>query len=307
MARRSLALALVALAWALLGCQRDRTAPAGRETGAAASAAAGLPDGTRIVSVGGTVTEIVFALGSGSMVVATDTSSIHPPEAQRLPQIGYQRTLAPEGIAAQQPTLLLLSAEAGPPAAVEQLRGLGVPLDMAPPGTTVEAAKERIRHIARVLGKPAKGDEVVSALDRELADADALVRRATTKPRVLFVYARGAGTMMVGGEGTPADAMIRLAAGENAVTAFPGFKPLTAEAVTAAAPDVILVPERGLAGAGGADGLLGQPGMALTPAGKARRVVAMDDQLLLGFGPRLGRAVRELALLLHPELAVETR
>jgi iron complex transport system substrate-binding protein len=120
---------------------------------------------------------------------------------------------------------------------------------------------------------------------------------------VLFIYARGGGTLMVGGTGTPAAAMIRLAAGENAVSAFDGFKPLTAEAVTTAAPDVILVPSRGLATLGGVDGLVAQPGIALTPAGKARRVVAMDDLLLLGFGPRLGSAVRELAILLHPELA----
>jgi iron complex transport system substrate-binding protein len=283
---------------AVLGCGREGGAAGSRDAGTEAGAAGA----TRIVSVGGTVTEIVYALGCGADVVAIDTSSVHPPEAQRLPQVGYQRTLAAEGIAAQRPTRLLLSAEAGPPAAVAQLRGLGVPLDIVPAGASVEGAKERIRSVARALGKPAEGEDLVRTLSAQMADAEALLRGATSKPKVLFVYARGAGALMVGGADTPADAMIQLAAGENAARGFEGFKPLTAEAVATGAPDVILVAERGLASIGGIDGLLAQPGVELTPAGKARRVVTMDDLLLLGFGPRLGLAVRELAIRLHPEL-----
>jgi iron complex transport system substrate-binding protein len=53
---------------------------------------------------------------------------------------------------------------------------------------------------------------------------------------------------------------------------------------------------------GGVDGLLEQPGISLTPAGENRRIVAMDDLLMLGFGPRLGTAVNELTIKLHPEL-----
>jgi iron complex transport system substrate-binding protein len=139
-------------------------------------------------------------------------------------------------------------------------------------------------------------------MERELEAARALRAEAATTPRVLFVYARGAGTMMVAGTETPAEAMIALAGAANAAEGFAGFKPMTAEAVVAAQPDVILMPERGLESLGGADGLLEQPGVALTPAGKNRRIVTMDDLLLLGFGPRLGEAVQTLTTKLHPGL-----
>jgi iron complex transport system substrate-binding protein len=284
-----------------LGCQRDEGVSAA-PSAAASSSRAAVPADARIVSVGGTVTEIVFALGLGPRVVAVDTSSVFPVDATALPQVGYQRTLAAEGVASQRPTLLLLTHEAGPPPAVEQLRGLGIPLHVIPADASVEGAKEKIRLVAAALGEKAKGEELTRTLTAELASAEALTKSAKSKPKVLFIYARGGGTLMVGGTGTPASVMIQLAAGENAVSAFDGFKPLTAEAVTTAAPDVILVPSRGLETLGGIDGLVAQPGIALTPAGKARRVVAMDDLLLLGFGPRLGSAVRALAILLHPEL-----
>ncbi len=301
--RRLLAGFAAAIALLTLGCQRDGGVSAAPSAGPTSTSRAAVSEGARIVSVGGTVTEIVYALGLGPRVVAVDTSSVFPVNATALPQVGYQRTLAAEGVASQRPTLLLLTSEAGPPPAVEQLRGLGVPLHVIPADASPEGAKEKIRLVAAALDAKAKGEELTRTLTAELAAAQALTARATSKPRVLFIYARGGGTLMVGGTGTPAAAMIQLAAGENAVSAFDGFKPLTAEAVTTVAPDVILVPSRGLVSLGGVDGLVAQPGIALTPAGKARRIVAMDDLLLLGFGPRLGSAVRELGILLHPELA----
>lgn len=112
--------------------------------------------------------------------------------------------------------------------------------------------------------------------------------------------------MQVSGRGTAADAMIRLAGGVPAVDAFEGYRPLTAEGAAAAAPDVILLPRRGLEAAGGIDAVLRLPGLDGSPAARDRRVVAMDDALLLGFGPRLGEALDELARALHPVLAGET-
>lgn len=106
--------------------------------------------------------------------------------------------------------------------------------------------------------------------------------------------------MNVSGTGTSADAIIALAGGKNAVQGYESYKPLTAEGAVEAAPDVILVTTRGLASSGGVEGLLKQPGLELTPAGQAGRVVAMDDLYLLGFGPRLGEAVRDLCGQLHP-------
>jgi len=249
----------------------------------------------RIVCVGGAVCETVFALGDGDRVVAVDSSTVYPPAAARLPKVGYQRTLSAEPILALDPAVVIAAAEAGPAVALDQLRAAGVRVAVMPEATTPATAAARVRSIAAALGRAAAGARLAAEVE---ADADAAVARARRPgraPRALFVYARGAGTAMVSGAGTVADAMLRLAGAVNAVDGHDGFQPLSAEALVAAAPEVILVPARGLDSLGGVDGLLALPGVAATPAGRARRVVAMDDLLLLGFGPRLGAAIDELA------------
>ena len=81
------------------------------------------------VPVDGDLAEVVFALGLGDRVVATDLSATYPPEADPLPQIGYQRALTAEPIAAFEPTLVLATDLAGPPdvhrAVIEMLATTG--------------------------------------------------------------------------------------------------------------------------------------------------------------------------------------
>lgn len=287
-----------------------RSAPIGRTLVRIAATASALAlcfgaapaQGERLVTAGGTITEIVFALGRGDDVVGVDTSSVHPAEATRLPQVGYQRTLSAEGVLSLSPTLVLVTSEAGPPPALIQIRGAGVRLVEVPTGNGIEAARGTIRALAAALDRRERGEDLVGALDRDLARASAALAGATSRPRVLFVYSRGGGAAMVSGTGTAADEMIRLAGGENAVADFDGFRPLTPEAAVTVEPEVVLIPSRGLDALGGREALFALPGLGLTPAGREQRVVAMDDLYLLGFGPRTGQAVRELALALHPEL-----
>jgi iron complex transport system substrate-binding protein len=259
-------------------------------------------DTSRIVAVGGTVTEIVYALGAGERLVGIDTSSTYPEVATKLLQVGYQRALSVEGILSLRPSLVLATAEAGPPTVLHQLQTAGTPVLTIPAPYTVEGVQMKIRLVAQALGLPAQGEQLVQALTQDVATASALLQPARAQPRVLFLYTRGQGALQVSGRGTAAEAMVTLADGVNAVTGYEGYKPLTPEAVIAAAPDVLLLPARGLDSVGGIDGLLKAPGVALTPAGQGRRIVTMDDLYLLGFGPRLGQAVHDLAIFLHPAL-----
>jgi iron complex transport system substrate-binding protein len=263
-------------------------------------------DSLRIVSLGGSITEIVYALGAGGQVVGVDASSLYPAAAQEKPDIGYFRRVPAEGILSLQPTLVLASADAGPPETFSQIRSAGVEAHLIEDEPTVEGTKAKIREIGRLLGREDRAAALITQMEEDLAEARALRETADGRPSVLFIYARGAGTMQVAGRNTSAGTMIRLAGGTNAVTAFDGFKPMSAESVAAAAPEVILMVDRGLESIGGVDGLLKQSGIGLTPAGENRRIVAMDDLLLLGFGPRLGTAVLELTRLLHPDVAGST-
>lgn len=248
----------------------------------------------RIISVGGAITETIYALEAGENLVGTDTSSIFPEAATKLPQVGYQRQLSAEGVLSLKPSIVMVLPEAGPPPAIQQLESAGIKVLRINNESTVEGTKNKIRTIAEALNRKEKGEEIIKQLETDLADAEKIVAAKKTKPKVVFIYSRGAGSAQVGGTGTPAEAMIKMAGGINAITDFAEYKPLTPEALVAASPEVILLPARALAALGGMDAVLNLPGVAQTPAGKNKKIVTIDDMLLLGFTPRLGQGIKEL-------------
>ena len=254
----------------------------------------------RIVSTAGAITETLYALGAQGDLVAADVSSVYPVEATKLPSVGYARQLSAEGILSMNPTVVLVTEDAGPPEVLKQLDAAKVKVVTLSNQHTPEATLERIVKIGEAVGRTGAAEQLAEKVRAELDAAKAQVDGAPGRPKVLFIYARGGGTMNVSGTGTSADAIITLAGGSNAVTGYANYKPLTAEGAVEAAPDVILLTTRGMESSGGVEGLLKQPGLALTPAGKAKNIVVMDDLLLLGFGPRLGQAVQELFEKLHP-------
>ncbi|SIO56013.1 iron complex transport system substrate-binding protein [Rhodovulum sp. ES.010] len=247
----------------------------------------------RVVSVGGSITEIVVALGEADRLVARDTTSTWPGSVRDLPDVGYVRRLSPEGVLSVDPDLILAEEGAGPPETVDLLQDAAIPFVEIPDGYDRAAVLAKIAAVAEALEVPGKGaalaEEVGAALDAAAAEAAGGPGR-----RVMFVMSVQGGRILAAGRDTAADGIIRLAGGENAVTAFEGYKPLTDEAVTQAAPEVILMMAR--EGADDtADQVLAHPAIRTTPAAKAEAVVRMDGLYLLGFGPRTAQAVRDLS------------
>jgi iron complex transport system substrate-binding protein len=260
----------------------------------AGSAAA---DSSRIVVLNGDLTEVVFALGYGKRVVAVDTSATYPEAATRLPKIGYQRALSAEPILALDPTLILGNTSAGPPAVLEQLRATGRDVRILPAATRLADVGPKIRRVGKALGGAARARATALAkkVERRLRRA----RRSVTakrKPRVVFLYLRGQQVQQIGGKGSGADAMIGAAGGIDVGRAagIRGFRPLSPEALVQLRPDFIVTLSASLQSVGGVNGLLQLPGVAQTPAGRKRNVLAFDDQEFLGLGPRAPRALRAL-------------
>ncbi|MCC6468850.1 MAG: ABC transporter substrate-binding protein [Alphaproteobacteria bacterium] len=267
--------------------------------GAAASA-----EVERIVAIGPAVSETVAALGAADRLVAVDSSSQYPPRLRGLPQVGYMRSLSAEGVLSLRPGVLLITADAGPPAALAQLRGTGLPVVVMPQGHSPATVLESIRIVGDAIGRPVDGRDLAQKVDAEFAAlARALAARNDT-PRVLFVLANTADSLMAAGRETAAESIIALAGGKLAIDGYAGYKPITAEAAVASAPDVILLPSHGVDAMGGLDKALKVPQIALTPAGRSGRVVVMEMAYLLGFGPRAPQAAADLARRLHPGLAL---
>ncbi len=259
--------------------------------------------GDRIVIAGGTLTEVVYALGAGDRVVAVDTSSVYPQEATELPKIGFFRKLAAEPIIATKPSVILITEGAGPDTAIEQLESTEVRVEKISDEETVDAAIARIEKLGELLAKTDEAKKLVEKLEADLEKVASNTKEAKASPSVLFVYARGPNVTMVTGKETGADKMLALAGAKNAVREFEGFKPLTAEAVVAAKPDVIVMPTKSAKSLGGWEGISKLPGIAETPAAKSRQLVTVDDLALLGFGPRMGEALLELQQKLLEETA----
>ena len=250
----------------------------------------------RVVSVGGALTEIVFALGVEQKLVAVDTTSIYPVAALKLPKVGYMRALSSEGVLSMKPSLVLATNEAGPAQVMSQLRSAGVRMEVVNADHTFEELRTKVKVISAALGVPAEGKKLDESMVSEWQAAQRAAQAVgSRKPRVLFILSHTPSNTMVSGQGTAADAMIRFAGGVNALQGFNGYKPLSAEAVIGAAPDFILLTREGLDAIGGPDKLWEKPGLALTPAAKGKRYAAPDALYLLGFGPRMPRAVRDLA------------
>ncbi|RAI45489.1 heme/hemin ABC transporter substrate-binding protein [Rhodoplanes roseus] len=253
----------------------------------------------RIVSVGGSVTEILYALGLGDRIVAVDTTSIFPPRALTdKPNVGYMRQLSPEGVLAMSPSLVLAIDGAGPPEAVAVLKSARVRFVQVPDRFTASGILDKVRTVAAAVGETARGDCLVDALKRDFATLETERPAGRRMPRVLFVLSFVNERAMVAGRDTAADGIIRMAGAENAIPDLAGYKLVGDEAIIAARPDVVLMMERP-GQTVSAEAVLSRPAFAMTPAGTRKAFVSMNGQYLLGFGPRTALAARDLATQLR--------
>lgn len=246
---------------------------------------------TRIVSLNGTTTEILCGLGLEKNIVGVDVTSTYPEAVNSIQKVGYGKNIAAEKVLALQPTLVVGLQESIKPELAEQLRSAGTRVLLYSQEFSPEGTRQLIHGIADSLQLQEKKEQMLQQIDKDLAAK----KQITTTPKVLFIYARGAGTLTVCGNKTAAQKIIELSGGKNAITGFDEYKPLTSEALVTANPDVVLMFTSGLQSLGGMDGFLKIPGMDQTNAGKNKRVIEMDGQYLTGFGPRIGQVITDLS------------
>jgi iron complex transport system substrate-binding protein len=266
------------------------------------SAAAG--DASRIVSIGGAVTEILYALGADKNIVGVDSTSVYPQRAlTEKPNVGYMRQLSAEGVLGLRPSLILASEGSGPRETIAVLKAAQVPIIVVPDVFSGEGIIEKVRVVANAVGATERGACIADAVRGDLDQLGKLRGQVTRPKRVMFVLSIVGGRAMVSGKHTAADGIIAMAGGVNAVTDYEGYKTLTDEAIIAARPDIVLTIERGGPNPVGPRELFGLPAFSATPAAAKSSFIAMDGLYLLGFGPRTARAARDLTLKLYPELA----
>lgn len=260
-----------------------------------------ISDNSRIITMGGSITETVYALGAGENVIATDESSTYPPAIFQLPKVPYLRSVASEGILSLNPTLILSSSDVRPLSAVQQIRDAGTDMLLVDEVESLEGVIQKIETVGKALGKEETAEMLIARNKQLYFQADSLRSGITSSPKVMFVLAvRNGSSFMVAGNKTGAQQMIELAGGTNAFYDFEGYKTVTNEAILAANPEVIVVMQSRLNEI--KTGLTKTPAINLTKAVKNDQIVGMEGNFLLGFGPRFGEAILHLMTILHPEL-----
>lgn len=260
----------------------------------------------RVVAAGGGVTEIIYALGAEEVLVGVDTTSQYPAAAQKLPRVGYLRTLSAEGLLSLKPEVILATKEAGPAKVLDIVDQAGVSVQYLNSDYSIEGLLARIREIAKLLDKQEQAEQLLANILQQNQSLKYTIKQQQDSPkRILFLLTHGGRSPMSAGGSTAADALIKMAGGVNVVDSFHGYRPLSQEAVANLKPDYILTTEQGLRQIGGTDALLSRAGINLTPASQKQQLVAMDALYLLGFGPRVIQAAKELAEQLYPAIVAK--
>lgn len=258
-------------------------------------------DSSRLVSIGGSLTEIIYALGEEGKLIARDQTATYPEAAAALPDVGYMRQLAPEGVLSVSPSALLVIEGSGPPEALEVLSHAGVEYQTVPESFSHDGILTKVRAVGQALGVPDKAEALASELDTALKAVEQRTADIAERKRVLFVLSAEGGKIQASGTGTAADGIIALAGAVNAIDEYSGYKALTEEAIIEAAPDVILMMDRGGDHSASNADLIGNPAIALTEAGRNHAIIRLDGAYLLGFGPRTAEAVSDLVDALYGE------
>ncbi|MGW5850312.1 heme/hemin ABC transporter substrate-binding protein [Streptomyces sp. NPDC055254] len=257
----------------------------------------------RVVPLTGSLNEIVYTLGLGGQVVARDITTTFE-QAAELPVVTRGHDVSAESVLSLRPTLVLAETTSGPAEAMQQIRDAGVPVLVVAPAKGLDDVPKRIDAIAAALGVKDAGARLNERTAERIDAARGRVPAAAGKrPRVAFLYLRGtASVYLLGGSDSGAASLLE-AAGALDTGKESGlgkdFTPITSEALATAAPDAILVMSKGLESVGGVDGLVKIPGVAQTPAGMDRRVVAIDDGVLLNYGPRTDQVLASLVTQLY--------
>jgi iron complex transport system substrate-binding protein len=259
--------------------------------------------GPRVVSVSKQINEFLYEIHAESILVGRDLTSVYPPEIKQLTSVGYHRALSAEGIISLRPTMLLTDGNFGPEAVSEQVKKVGIPIVTMTAGKGPEGAQELMARLGKEFHHEKAADSVIAQWKTDMAAAlaDTVNWAGKPKPRVMIMHmGQIANNYLAIRRGSPGDQIIQWAGGVNAIDSVGGMLRLTPEIIAKAAPDIIIATDVGFDRLGSVDKFAELPGVALTPAGKAKRIHRIDEIEVMYFGPRTAMSLRKIAGWLHP-------
>ncbi|WP_404339764.1 hemin ABC transporter substrate-binding protein [Pseudoalteromonas mariniglutinosa] len=243
----------------------------------------------RIVSAGGTLTEIIFALEKQQLLVAVDQSSLYPPSATTLAQIGYYRDLAAEGVLSTRPTTLLALEGTGRPQALTQIAATGVTVVHYKKPTTVAELLILINTLGDDLNAQQQANTLIQKIKSSLP-----AKVSNTGAQALFLLSSSNRGLVAAGKETVPDMLFNYAGITNIAATHSGFKALNTEQLVIQQPDFIVAPHHVVEGFGGKDAFCQQASLQLLKAAQNCHLLVMDSLLSLGMTPRVAQGIKQI-------------
>lgn len=251
----------------------------------------------RIVSFSPGATEVLYAIGAGPQVVATDRFSDYPAETAGTVKLEYSNP-DPETALAQRPDLVIMATRQRTQLA--QFRELGMTVFLAAEPTDIGGVYEHLRALGSLTGHGEEAATIEASMKRDIDAVVASVASVQAGPRVFYelspdLYTVAPNTFV----GSLLTVLKARNVAEGASTQFPQ---LTAEAVLAADPEVIIV-----SGDTGEtlETIAARPGWAGVSAVVDRRVYSVDSDIVNRPGPRLAQGIRAFGHALYPDRVAE--
>ena len=259
-----------------------------------------LSDDQKIVSIGGSITEIIYALEESNKIVARDSTSTYPEETSAIPNIGYMRSLSPESILSTDTNLVIAEEGAGPKTTIDILIGSSIKFVSIPNSYSKEGIINKILAVGKALKSENKAKKLSEKVEIEMNQIQEKIKSTKgNKKKVLFILSTRGGKILAAGKNTAANAIIELSGGKNSINNFEGYKVLSDEAILSASPEVIIMMNRGGEHSVEDKKLFSLPSLKKTPAAKNLSIIRMDGLYMLGFGPRTAMAIQDLNRALY--------
>ena len=264
----------------------------------------------RIVCLSKQLTEMMFALGKGNLLVGVDLSSTYPDSAKLIKTVGYHRALSAEGIISLEPDLVIHSNDIGPEPVNGQLINAGLKVKTFGGANTIDSAKLLLKELGQYFGVEKKADSVISKMEKDIIAAQIAVVKRNIKdtPSVMVIHFGRASNIyfVMSGRKGPADKMISMAGGKAVQYDAKGARQLSAEAVAEANPDIIIATDYGYDQMGSMEKFITDvPGVSLTNAGKNKKIFRFEEHDLIYFGPRTGENILKMLDIIHPANAAK--
>ena len=240
----------------------------------------------KLITAGGTITEIVFALGAGNRVIAVDQSSQYPQEVKQLPMVGYYRDLAAEGVLSFAPDKILAIEGVGRNEVIQQIKSTGVDVVVYDKPTSPEGLVTLIQQLGEDLGKTAQAQQLIAQFNASLPS-----KATNSTAKAIFLLSASDRGLIAAGTETVPQLIFSFAGIENVAAQHKGFKGINSEALALQQPDFLVAPFHVVMSAGGKDKFCQSPNLRLLKAAQECRLLVMDSLQSLGMTPRLAQAI----------------